>query len=127
MKNIYALRKSDGYIISNISGTNILPDECDRYYSDEYILPHVSGAPTVKVVDGEEILLTEQELIATTEYKAWWNAKIEAQLEKLDIKRIRSVAEISDENTGSQDKQTAKATIKILNEQAAALRAQILK
>jgi len=59
--------------------------------------------------------------------KAVTNSIIELQLRELDIKRIRAVAEISDDDTGASVKQEAKAKIKTLNAEADNLRKQMIK
>lgn len=119
---------ANGRVVDDITTTGVLPTGCTAYDTDVEMRRHESGE-SLYIIDGQggHRLCTQGEIEAGAKYKKWWNEKIEKQLEKLDIKRIRSVAEISDDNTRSQDKQTAKATIKILNEQAAALRAQIIK
>jgi len=59
--------------------------------------------------------------------KKIFNDSILLQLETLDKKRIRPCAEIGDDNVTATDKQKAKDSLKLLNEQAAALRAQLIK
>lgn len=135
MKNIWAVNKTTGVMDANITGSNTMweylglsEDTHERYYTDADWNIHESGEP-LYCSDGKggHRERTDAEIKSGSKYKAWWNAKIESQLERLDIKRIRSSAEINDDDTGAQDKQAAKAALKTLNAQAAALRAQIIK
>lgn len=127
MKNIWAHNTNTG-VMEDITGTNILPDGCERYYTDTYHRQHESGE-SMYCSDGKggHRERTDSEIKSGAKYKAWFNAKIESQLERLDIKRIRPSAEINDDFTGSTDKNAAKTELKKLNEQASTLRAQILK
>ena len=120
---------------ANITGTNTMSAELglseethERYYTDADWRSHESGEP-LYVSDGKggHRERTEAEIKSGAKYKAWFNAKIDAQLRELDIRRIRPVAEISDESTGASAKRDAKAVIKTLNEQAALLRGQLIK
>ncbi|HPU86200.1 MAG TPA: hypothetical protein PLE60_12810 [Candidatus Latescibacteria bacterium] len=135
MKNIWAVNKATGVMDANITGSNFMWDYLglseethERYYTDADWRSHESGEP-LYVSDGKggHRERTESEIKSGAKYKAWFNAKIESQLEKIDIKRIRPSAEINDDDTGAQDKTAAKAALKTLNAQAAALRAQIIK
>ena len=132
---IYAKNKTTGVMDANITGTNTMSAELglseethERYYTDADWRSHESGEP-LYVSDGKggHRERTEAEIKGGAKYKAWWNAKIEAQLRELDVKRIRPVAEISDDDTGASVKSDAKAKIKTLNIEADNLRKQMIK
>lgn len=128
MKNIFAVRHSDNVIVSDITASNTVPSGCYAIHAyDNLTIREANGTYRYKFDNGEILIRQLAEIESSAEYKAWWNAKIESQLEKLDIKRIRPGAEINDDNMSAQDKQQAKVTLKTLNEQAATLRAQMLK
>lgn len=131
MKNIYSVNKITKVITGNSTNSGIYDrDTEDLYYTDNNHsceLFHESGTPRLMIVDNIVVARPDSEIQKDTKYKTWFNLNIEAQLERLDIKRIRPSADINDDDTTAQDKTAAKAALKTLNAQAAALRAQLIK
>lgn len=131
---IYAKNKTTGVMDANITGTNTMSAELglseethERYYTDADWRSHESGEP-LYVSDGKggHRERTVAEIKSGAKYKAWFNAKIDAQLDAMYAKKIRSIVDACDDNAPAKDKQDAKAALKTVNEQAAALRAQRL-
>lgn len=129
MTNIYAICIATNVCRDDVTTTGLYDDKTEVLYrfDERYTVRHESGARQMKLEDGKLVMRTINEIQSEPEYKSWWNAKIEAQLEKLDIKRIRPNAEINDDDMSAQEKTDAKSQLKTLNAQAAALRAQIIK